>query len=140
MTYDEVKELLKSLRSKKSRLKALQTYIAEERVLMTGLSGVNYEKISVVTSPGNVAEERYAKHLDRICTLQGMFDDLFDEMCKEEEALSTAMKKLTQTEYEVVLNRYMRGISRKETADIMGYSDDGIKSASRRAIKKMSDS
>ena len=38
MTYEEIKNLLKSVRSKKSRLLAMQSYIEEERQLMLGVS------------------------------------------------------------------------------------------------------
>lgn len=140
MTYEEIKELLKSVRSKKSRLKAIQFYITEERELLSGVRGMDFDATRVVTTPQNANEERYAMHLDRLVKWQEIYDALFDEMCREEDLLSELMKVLSPTEYEVILNRYMAGISRKKTAEIMNYEEDGIKTIQKRAIRKMSKS
>lgn len=138
MTYNEVQNLLKNVRSKKSRLKALQSYIAEERALIEGVGAVNSDNLGVVSSVQNGTEERYIKHMDRLTRLQARFDELFDEMCAEEDKLAELMQRLSPTEYEVILNRYLRGLSRYRTARIMNYSDEGIKTIQERAITKMS--
>ncbi len=138
MTYEEVKALLHNIRSKKSRLKAIKIYIAEERALMDGIGALDYKNIKVLSSPRNNTEERYIRHLERINNLQKRFDILFEKMCAEEEVISTLMDKLSPTEYEVILNRYLRGLSRRATANLMGYSEDGLKDIQSRAIKKMS--
>lgn len=137
MTEIEVKQLLKSVRSKKSRLLSLQRYINEERSLMGGVSAVDYGKERVQGSGGNGVEERYIKHADRIAKAQKLYDKLFDEMCAEEDELGRRMERLTPTEYEVILNRYMRGISVRRTADIMGYEPTSIYPIQRRAFCKM---
>lgn len=138
MTSEEIKELLKNVRSKKSRLKALQSYIDEQRALIENVGAVNSDSLGVVSSAQNGTEERYAKHMDRLVQLQSRFDTLFDEMCEEEDKLNELMQRLPPTEYEVILNRYLRGMSRIRTAQIMGYSEDGLKDVQKRAIKKMS--
>lgn len=138
MTVEEVKELLKSVRSKKSRLLSLQRYINEERSLMGGVSAVDYGKNPVQGSGGNGVEERYIKHADRIAKAQSIYDRLFDEMCAEEDELGRRMERLDLTEYEVILNRYMRGISVRRVADIMGYTEENIYPIQRRAFRKMS--
>ena len=138
MTYDEVKTLLHNIKSKKSRLKAIKIYIAEERALMDGIGALDYESSKVVSSPQNSTEERYARHLERINNLQKRFDALFGEMCAEEEIVAKLMEKLSATEYEVILNRYLRGLSVRKTANLMNYSEDGLKDIQSRAIKKMS--
>lgn len=138
MTSEEIKELLKNVRSKKSRLKALQSYIDEQRALIENVGAVNSDSLGVVSSAQNGTEERYAKHMDRLVQLQSRFDTLFDEMCEEEDKLNELMQRLSPTEYEVILNRYLRGMSRIRTAQIMGYSEDGLKDVQKRAIKKMS--
>ena len=138
MTYEEIKSLLRSVRSKKSRLKSLQAYILEERALMSGVRGMDFEETRVVTTPKNANEERYAKHLDRLLKWQELYDALFDEMCREEDLLAELMTVLSPTEYEVILNRYMAGISRRKTAELMNYEDDTINNIQRRAVKKMS--
>lgn len=138
MTNEEIKNLLRNVRSKKSRLKALRAYIDEERALIEGVGAVGYDSLGVVSSVQNGTEERYIKHLDRLKELQMRFDTLFDEMCAEEDRLCELMQGLSPTEYEVILNLYMRGLPRRKTARIMHYSEDNIKYLRSQAIKKMS--
>lgn len=138
MTEIEVKQLLKSVRSKKSRLLSLQRYINEERSLMGGVSAVDYGKNPVQGSGGNGVEERYIKHADRIAKAQKLYDKLFDEMCEEEDELGRRMERLTPTEYEVILNRYMRGISARGVSLIFPYSEANIYKIQSKAIRKMS--
>ena len=137
MTYEEVKNLLKNIRGKKSRLKALKSYIDEERALIEGIGAVSYDKVAVKTSQNNSTEERYIKYLDRLKDLQNRFDVLMDDMCQEEDIINDLMKRLSPTEYEVILNRYLRGLSVNKTARIMNYSVDGIYDIQERSIKKM---
>ena len=137
MTYNEILNLCKSVCSKKSRLKALQSYIGEERALIENVGAVNSDSLGVVSSAQNGTEERYAKHMDRLVQLQSRFDALFDEMCEEEDKLNELMQRLSPTEYEVILNRYLRGMSVLKTARIMDYSEGGIKHIQERAFKKM---
>lgn len=137
MTREEVKELLKSVRAKKSRLLALQEYINEYRALMSGKGGGGNTSERVSVSTGNSVEERYVKCIDRITHLQNIYDNLFDEMCREEDQLAELMQHLSPTEYEVILNRYLRGIPRKKCAEIMNYSEEGICRIQQRAFKKM---
>ena len=137
MTVEEVKSLLKSVKSKKSRLLALQQYIAEERSLMSGVNAVDYAKTPVQGSGGNAQEERYIKHADRIARVEAVYDKLFEDMCAEEDELGRRMERLNPTEYEVILNRYMRGESVAKTAQLMGYERDSIYPIQRRAVRKM---
>lgn len=138
MTYKEIQKILHNLLSKKSRLKSLQAYIVEAQELISGLTAVQYDKAIVVSSPGNSTEERYVKYLDRLKNLQERFDVLFDEMCAEEDLIGELMQNLAPEENEVILNRFMRGLSIKKTAHIMGYTIDGLNDVQSRAIEKMS--
>lgn len=138
MTYEEIKDLLKSVRSKKSRLLAMQEYIAEERQLMLGVNSPQFDGVAVMHSQENGPEERVIKFIDRLNKWKERYDKLFEEMCAEEDLLCELMQKLSPDEYEVILNRYLQGFSRRKTADLMGFTEDGIKSIQRRAFKKMS--
>lgn len=138
MTEDEVKKLLKSVRAKQSRLLAMQRYINEQLALMGGVRAVDYSAAPVQGSGDNQTEARYIKHSDHLQKIQSIYDKLFDEMCAEEDDLAERMQALSPTEYEVILNRYMRGISVRKTADLMSYSEDGIYRVQQRAFKKMS--
>lgn len=137
MTYEEVKELLKSVRSKKRRLLQLKEYISSERALLTTPGSQKLSEPTVMGSQDNGIEKLYAAHMDTIRKWEDVYNDLFSEMCIEEDKLSVAMQTLSPVEFEVILNRYMLGFSRRKTADTMGYSEDGIKTVIRRAMKKM---
>lgn len=139
MTYEEIKNKLRNLQSKKNCLCSLLAYIDERRMQVTGLSAVNYEKLVVENSPGNCSEDRYIKFIDWLNDLQERYEALIEDMRREEEQLNQLMQKLTPTEYEVILNRFFRGLSVAKTARIMNYSIDGVKDAQSRAIKKMSE-
>lgn len=139
MTYEEVKSLLKNLRGKKSRLESLQLYINERLALIDGVGAVNYNKVKIDSSPGNSTEERYIKEIDRLKDLQQRYDLLYEDFCKNEELIFDLMQKLSPTEYEVILNRYLRGLSIRRVSQIMKYSIDGIKDIQARAFEKMSE-
>lgn len=137
MTYEEVKNLLKNIRGKQARLKAVLAYINERRALIEGVGAVNYEKVSVKSSLGNSTEERYVREMDRLKDLQQRYDILHEDLCKDEELVFNLMQRLTLTEYEVILNRYLKGLSVRKTSSIMNYQEGSIKQITRRAIKKM---
>lgn len=138
MTYDEVSDLLRSVRSMKSQLVAMQAYIDEVRHSMLGVTAQQFDDVAVVHSPTNSTEERVFKYLERYKKWEERYDKLFEEMCFEEDKLCEMMKCLSPTEYEVILNLYLRGLPRLKVADIMNYTEDGIKSVRKRAIRKMS--
>lgn len=138
MTYDDVKDLLKNIQRKKSIIKSLKSYIAEEKSLLSDITGITYDVIVVSSSFVNKTEDRYINILDCLQGLEDRFNKLFNEMCMEENLILEMMGNLSPVEYETITNRYFRGISIKETADMMHYSTDGIKSIQKRAIKKMS--
>lgn len=137
MTYEEVKNLLKSVRSKKSRLLAMQAYIAEERQLMLGVAAPQFDGVSVVHSQENGPEERITKFIDRLNKWNERYDKLFGEMCEEEDKLADMMQRLSPVEYEVILNRYLKGQSIRKTANLMNYQEDSIRQICYRAVKKM---
>ena len=137
MTYEEVKNLLKNIRGKQARLKAVLSYINERRALIEGVGAVNYEKVSVKSSPGNSTEERYVREMDRLKDLQQRYDILHEDLCKDEELIFELLQRLSPTEYEVVMNRYLRGLTIRQTAKLMNYQEDSIKQICRRAIQKM---
>ena len=140
MTYKEVQNLFKNLQGKKQRLETLLVYINGRRSLMDGVGAVNYDKVSVESSHSNNTEERYVKEMDRLKDLQKHYDLLYDDFCKDEELAFNLMRKLSPTEYEVILHRFLEGLSRYKTATLMNYSEDNIKYLQREAIKKMSKS
>ena len=138
MTYKEVQNLFKNLQGKKQRLETLLVYINGRRSLMDGVGAVNYDKVSVDNFHGNSTEARYIKEMDRLKDLQKHYDLLYDDFCKDEERAFNLMRKLSPTEYEVILHRFLEGLSRYKTARLMNYSDEGIKTIQERAIIKMS--
>lgn len=139
MTYKEVKNLLKSVLSKKSRLLSLKDYIAEERQLVLGVSSPQFDNVSVSHSQENGPEERIVKYIDRYNKWKERYDKLFEELCAEEDKLCVMMEKLSPVEYEVILNRYLKGLSIRKTANLMNYEENTVKSTCQRAIRKMID-
>ncbi len=138
MTYKEVQSLLQNLKGKKARLKAMQSYINKEREQLEGVSAVKYDKLVVKASQCNGTEARYIKCIDRLNDLVNRYDELTEDLHNDENSIFNLMQKLSPTEYEVILNRFLRGLTCTKTARIMGYSIDGIKDAQTRAIRKMS--
>ena len=137
MTYEEVKNLLKSVRSKKSRLLSMQAYIAEVRQIMLGVTSPQLDGVAVAHSQNNCPEERIIRYMDRYNKWKELYDKLFDEMCAEEDKLCEMMRTLSPTEYDIILNRYLMGFSVRKTANLMSYEEQTVKNMCRTAIKKM---
>lgn len=142
MTVDSVKRKLKKVRNLKVRLMALEQRINELAEEIDGISAVDYSKVKVRASNGNSVEDRYIKRADRLKDLQDQYNAIFDELCALEDELGERMKRLNPTEYQVLFERYMKGIrllSLSGAAKKFGYSVDGIKTIQKRAFKKMAD-
>lgn len=142
MTVEKVKHKLKSVRSLKVRLFALQREIDELAKEISGVGAVDYGKLKVKSTQGNSTEHRYIKYADRLKSLQDEYDALFAELCALEDELGERMKRLNPTEYQVIYERYIFGIRSvpiMAVANKLGYSEDGIKTLQKRAFKKMAD-
>lgn len=138
MTYSEVKNILQNIRGKKRRVKALRDYIRKEREALDGVSAVKYDNLAVKSSSDNGTEVRYIKSLDRLNDLEKHYDDLNEDIHNDENLIFRLMESLSPTEYEVILHRFLEGLTVNRTANVMHYQPDGIKDAQTRAIKKMS--
>ena len=142
MTVEKVKRRLKSARGLRVRLLTLQRMIDELADEMSGVGAVDYSKVKVKSSPGNSTESRYIKLADRLKDLQNQYNTLFDELNAVEDDLGERMKRLNPTEYQVIYERYLKGIrpfSIRKAADKFGYTEDAIKAIQRRSFKKMAD-
>lgn len=142
MTVESVKIKLKSVRNLKVRLMALQQRINELAAEIDGVSAVDYSKQKIKGSNGNYVEDLYIKRADRLKALQDEYNLLFDDLCALEDELGERMKRLNPTEYQVIYERYMKGIrllSLNGAVSKFGYSLDGIKTIQKRAFKKMAD-
>lgn len=142
MTVEKVKRKLKSVRSLKVRLLALQSRIKELEEEIDGVEAVDYSKLKIKSSAGNSVERRYVQRADRLKALQEEYESIFDELCAVEDDLGERMKRLNPTEYEVINMRYIQGLyptSIKRTGDKLGYEPESVKKIQQRAFKKMSD-
>lgn len=137
MTYKEVQNILQNIRGKKHRVDSLGALIRKEREQLEGVSAVKYDKLTVKSSQDNGTESRYVKSMDRINDLERHYDDLIHDVHNDEKMIFQLMEKLSPTEYEVILNRFLRGLSRVKTARLMNYSEDNVKHLQRQALKKM---
>lgn len=138
MTYLEVQNVLQNIRGKKRRVKAVGDYIRRAREELDGVSAVNYDKLVVKSAQDNGTEARYIKALDRLNDLEKHYDDLNEDIHNDENLIFRLMERLSPTEYEVILHRFLEGLTVNRTARVMHYQPDGIKDAQTRAIKKMS--
>lgn len=144
MTVEKVKRKLKSVRSLKVRLLALQRDIDELAEEISGVTAVDYSKLKVKGSQSNAVEERYIKRADRLKVLRTEYDNIFEELCAVEDELGERMKRLNPSEYKIIYERYIHGIypvSIKNMAHKLGrgYSVGMVKKAQQRAFKKMAD-
>ena len=142
MKVEKVKRRLKSVRDLKVRLLALQRRIDELADEMSGVGAVDYSKVKVKSSPGNSTENRYIKLADRLKDLQNQYNTLFDELNAVEDDLGERMKRLNPTEYQVIYERYLKGIrpfSIRKAADKFGYTYESLQKLQQRAFKKMAD-
>lgn len=140
MTVEQVKRKLKSVRSLKVRLLALQTRIKELEEEIDGVEAVDYSKLKIKSSAGNSVERRYVQRGDRLKALQKEYEDIFDELCAVEDDLGKRMQRLNPTEYEVINLRYIKGLYPmriRKVADKLGYTYETIQKIQQRAFKKM---
>lgn len=140
MTYKEIQNILQNICGKKHRVDSLGVLIRKEREQLEGVSAVKYDKLTVKSSQDNGTETRYVKSMDRINDLERHYDDLMEDIHNDEKRIFHLMQKLSPTEYEVILNRFLNGFSRPKIARIMNYTVDGVKDIQSRAIRKMSKS
>ena len=142
MTVEKVKRKLKSVRSLKVKLLALEQRIKELAEEIDEVSAVDYSKDKVKSSNGNFVEDRYIKRADRLKTLQDEYNAIFGELCAVEDELGERMKRLNPTEYEVINLRYIKGLYPmpiRRVADKLGYTYESIQKIQQRAYKKMLD-
>ena len=140
MTVEAVKRKLKSVRSLKVRLLALQQRMDELSKEIDGISAVDYSKERVKSSNGNSVEDRYIRRVDRLRSLQDEYNAIFCEFCAVEDELGERMKRLNPTEYEVINLRYIKDLHPMpimRLADKLGYTYESIQKIQQRAFKKM---
>lgn len=137
MIYSEVQNMLQNIRGKKRRVEALGDYIRKVREELDGVSAVNYDKLVVKSAQDNGTEARYIKALDRLNDLEKHYEDLNEDIHNDENIIFRLMERLSPTEYEVILHRFLNGFSRVKTARLMNYSEDNVKHLQRQALKKM---
>lgn len=135
MTYEEAKELLKSLEHKKKLCRAKQRQISEEKAQIS-IAAVDYSRERVQGgSEGNSAQQRYAERMEK---LSADFDKLLDETFAIEDMLVSRLGELSEIEQTIMIERYMHGKSWRQIERDYEYSIDGVYKINSRAIKKIS--
>ena len=137
MTYEEAKELLKSLEHKKKLCRAKQRQISEEQAQI-GIAAIDYSRERVQGGgDGNSLQQRYAERMEKLAM---DYDRLLDETFAIEDLLSSHLSDLSSIEQSIMVDRYMNGKSWKQIERDYGYSIDGVYKINNRAIKKISKS
>lgn len=142
MTPEQIKRKLKSVRSLKLHMFALQQKIMELEEDIAGISAVDYGKIKVKESSRNCVEDRYLKRADRLKKLQDDYDCIFKELCELEDELGERMKRLNPSEYEVIRMRFLNGlkpVSIRTVSNVLGYTYESVQKIQQRAFKKMTE-
>lgn len=134
MTYEEAKELLKSLEHKKKLCRAKQRQISEEKAQIS-IAAVDYSRERVQGgSERNSAQQRYAERMEK---LSADFDKLLDETFAIEDMLVSRLGELTPIEQSIMVDRYMNGKSWRQIEADYHYGANNSFKIHQRAIKKI---
>ncbi len=134
MTFEETRELLKTLARKRKRVDAIQerinTYQSDYGAIQSIMAGEIvgggefHSKVELLAERVLVEQEKYVKALE----------DYF----ATEDRLAEAIGDLSPEENEVIVEFYMQGYSERKIARIMNYSESTVKRRRVQAIRKIS--
>lgn len=138
MTFEEARELLRQIRGLKTKARDIVKDINECRdniealTLRSALSGAERVSGGEMTS----VEERIIAWIEQ---RQAQLEETLGKVMSLEDRLAEAIRGLTETEQDVIINYYLRDKSHARLAREMNYSERSIKYIKARAIGKISD-
>lgn len=135
--YKQLKKQLDDRDVIKRNIKVLEDRIVYI-IQSLGLKGTSYSdiKICMIGNNNDKFADAFAKveELDKEKELligeKKIIDDFIDDVCK-------TISKNNNVEQQVFKCRYILGLSRKDTAKRLGYTEDGIKKITKEILKKM---
>lgn len=136
--YKQLKRQLDDKKLIEKNIRELEDRIAFIIQKKLGLKGTSYSdiKIEIIGNSDDKFAQTFAKveKLDKEKELlieeKKIIDDFINDVYK-------SIKNMNNTELNVFKCRYMLGLSRKATAERLGYTEDRIKQITREIIKKM---
>lgn len=127
-------EYLETVRSKAIRIKSLVIAIVEQRALAEGLSGIDYSKDKVKTSPTD------AHMSNAVCKLYELIDDkqaTVDAYQADIQAAYRAIDKMPSAECAAALEmHYIGGASWTHCGEVLGYTKQGMMRLRTRALSE----
>ena len=137
MTFEELKNKLEHLRHTKRRLKQQESLIAEERIMMDGVSSFRFDSVAVQGGKKETVQERYVEHMER---LLADYQEIMSEVFLLEDFLSAHMADLTPLEQSMLTDRYINGMSWRKIQETFGYEEAQPYRIVSGALKKITDS
>ncbi len=135
MTYDEAKNLLKSLTDKRKLYRVKERMLAEAINESPTISAVRYDGIHVDGGENTPVQQRYIERVER---LENERDKAFTEMCDIEDYISRNLSLLSPIEQTIIIERYMNGKSWKKLEREYCYSQQNLYVIHQKAIKNFS--
>lgn len=118
------KSYLGEIRILRRRAETLGERLRELRAQATLLSGIDYSKVVVQTSPSDMMAEL----MGEISVMERRYRDAILDYQRVAEARSQQIYKMGNDRYvEILERRFIRNQSLDQVADLMGYSYDRIR-------------
>lgn len=134
MTFEEAKCLLNNLRSKKRRVRAIRSRIAELNsdagMLRSSLGGDGMPHGTDIT-------DTTAQLALRIAEMREKFECAIEECFVIEDRLAAVINTMSEDEQYIIIECYMSGKSIWKVSEEMGYCDRTVKRKKRQAIEKI---
>lgn len=134
MTYSEAKQSLKELKSLKRLIKVKLAQIEEERKQIS-ITAVDYSKERISGGESVPLQQRFIEHIER---LERDYEQLRDRMRETEDMLAEHLAELSPIEQAIIIERYMHGKSWRQIEREYDYTEDGVFTIHKRAMKKLS--
>lgn len=140
MTYNECKELLKSIKRNRALLRSIEKKLAEDDRFIF-ISAIDYSKPVVKGGIGTTKQEQYCELSEKIegrkKVLKDQAEQLMCDIFLAEDTITGALPSLTPLEQEIIIECYLNGESNIAVAKKNNYSLQHIKKLKNRAVKKI---
>ena len=136
MTEQEILRTLELLKAKRVKIIELQERIKAEAAIKDGLTGIAYSSPKLSGGTFITPQERYCERIEH---LQGVYNRIYSEYEKMANPILDRMKRLQPTQWQVLINRFFRGMSVKRTAEVMCFSAYNVSIEQKEAVKKLSE-
>ena len=134
--YKELKKELEDKKILEEEIKSLEERIKLKIQIELGLHSTTFNELKVESS---IVDDRYARVFAKIESLDNRRKILQEELniiIKHLDIIDRRLGEMKDKEKKVFRCRYIWGLSVRETAERLGYSQDRIKQITRNLFKK----